>query len=80
MIKEQAVLIYWNDSTSAYGWKDRNDVEKFDIGVHTIGWLIQDLPDSYTISSHASDDGTEVDSPMKIPKTSVTGFWRLELE
>jgi len=75
----KAVMIHWVDSTSAYGWKDINSTEDFDMGVHTMGWLIQDLPDSYVISAHVSDDGTQVDSPMRIPKVSVTGFWEMNL-
>lgn len=77
--EEQAVLIHWNDSISGGGWKDRDYAEDFDMQIQTIGWLIQDLPDSYVVSAHVSNVCGDPHSPMKIPKSAVTGFWEIEL-
>ena len=79
MDKEQAVLIHWNASMGGAGWRDRDSVKEYDMRIQTIGWLIQDLPDSYVVSSHVSNQHGDPYSPLKIPKSAVIGFWEITL-
>ncbi len=78
--KLPVIEIHWVDSMGDKGgWQDKDYMEDQDMRMRTVGLLVAEDYESYTVSATQSfNDGT-VDHPMKIPKVAVTGCWEINL-
>ncbi len=78
--KLPVVEIHWVDSMGdKEGWQDRDYMKDQDMRIRTVGLLVAEDHESYTVSASQSFNNDTVDHPMKIPKVAVTGCWEIKL-
>ncbi len=74
------VEIHWVDSMGLPGWQNQDLMANCDMKVRTVGLLVTEDHESYTVSANQCLDNGQVDSPMKIPKMSVTDIWEIKYD
>lgn len=85
MIPWPLVRVSWVDSYGPRGWSYlRPVIEKHDMTIESIGWLIQDEPDRITLAAHIqmsgiADGNPSVDGVMTIPRQAITEMQEWEL-
>ena len=72
------VEIHWVDSMGdKEGWQDQDYMEDCDMRIRTVGLLVAEDHESYTVSANHCFNNDTVDHPIKIPKVAVTDIWEI---
>lgn len=61
--------IRWLDSSSSYGWVQKDEIKADNLEVNSVAYLIKEYEDQIIVSAHIAD--TCVDAPMTIPKIAI---------
>lgn len=72
------IEIHWLDSTYSSGWVDMSG-GLAQLEITTIGYLVNEDDESYTVTSSLMASGDCCFSPIRIPKVAVTGVWDIKL-
>lgn len=73
------VEIHWVDSMDGRGWQNNDYMVDCDMGCRTVGLLVAEDDESYTVSTSQCLDNGQVVSPIKIPKVAVINYWEINL-
>lgn len=78
--KIPVVYVQFLDHVSEAGWKDKDEIDKFNAAVcHQVGFLVSEDDKVYRVSGQVNDQGDCGDT-MAILKSTVTKFKRLNVK
>ena len=76
---KKIVEIHWNDSQGSSGWTHELDRQVTAAPIVTLGWLLEETEDTYSVACHWDEGNNSSHAPLTIPKSCVTDVWEVTL-
>jgi hypothetical protein len=78
---DKIILVEWEDIVAHSGWTAKDGFNTPPALIHTIGLLVQDVPEFITVSSTwgPPDTPTEYNQHITIPRGAITKIYNIKL-